>query len=89
MLGTQARKPRDILSKITMVVTVRQGESWGRWLLKKAIIRLLQNTRKKMVTAKAGEGVGGSDGSERWIFMQWSDDVRITSRWGARRGSHA
>lgn len=47
-------------------------------MLKKAVIRLLQKIRRKMVRAKAGGRVGGSDGSERWIFMQLSDDLRIT-----------
>ena len=69
------RKPSDILSRVTLAVTLRKSESWGRWI-RKAVMRLLQNIRKKMARAKEGrvEGVGGC---ERRVFVQWNDVVRI------------
>lgn len=53
-------------------------------MVRKAVLRLLQKIRKKMMWVQAGR-VGGIDGSERWVFTQLDDGVRLAQRWEARR----
>ena len=77
-----------ISSKIALVVALKKvvlgGGGLGardrdraEWIDDKETRNLLQKIQKK----KAGK-VGGMGRSERWIFMQWSDCIRMGSQNG-------